>query len=252
MLQAPTTTRRSPTGTRSSTGRDDGSIPETGNEAAEAVSNDGTSDAIDGGTGADGALDSGSGADGTFDSGGASESGPDAGANNDASAESGSIADAPSEASQGDSSPDVSQGDASSEVSQSDASLDGGTTGSSDSAADVSADGGSFCRRRGVGSGSRRSAQAEADATQPDADDASTVTVQLCPMSTTLLAGETMAFATDVEGSANRGIDWAILGAAGPRGTITAGGFYTAPLSPGVFQVRATSQADPRRATLPR
>ena len=54
-----------------------------------------------------------------------------------------------------------------------------------------------------------------------------------------------MAFATDVEGSSDRGIDWAIFSAAGPRGTITTGGLYTAPLSPGVFQVRATSQADP-------
>src|ERR1051325_9565434 len=63
--------------------------------------------------------------------------------------------------------------------------------------------------------------------------------VNLNPRSVTLTLTDTQAFNASVVGSPGVGINWTVTeGAAG--GTVTSGGFYTAPNAAGVFHVVAT------------
>lgn len=65
------------------------------------------------------------------------------------------------------------------------------------------------------------------------------VSVSVSPASVTLAPGGTQAFTATVTGTSNTAVTW---GASG--GSITSGGVYTAPSTPGTYIVGATSQAD--------
>lgn len=67
--------------------------------------------------------------------------------------------------------------------------------------------------------------------------------VTINPKSSTLTLSDTKVFSASVVGSPGVGVNWTVTeGAAG--GTVSNTGLYTAPNSPGVFHVVATSQAD--------
>lgn len=71
-----------------------------------------------------------------------------------------------------------------------------------------------------------------------------TVSIAINPPSATLTLNETKAFTATVTGSPNTAVTWSVLeGAAG--GTITPGGVYTAPSTPGEYHVVAISAHDP-------
>ena len=71
----------------------------------------------------------------------------------------------------------------------------------------------------------------------------STVTISVSPVSTTLAPGAIQQFAATVTGTTNTSVTWNIQeGSAG--GTITSGGLYTAPSTPGTYHVVVTSQAE--------
>lgn len=73
------------------------------------------------------------------------------------------------------------------------------------------------------------------------------IQVTVTPSAVTLGAGQTTTFNASVAGTTNPAVTWTLQeGTAG--GSITAGGFYTAPNSPGVYHVVATSQVDPTRS----
>ncbi len=57
-----------------------------------------------------------------------------------------------------------------------------------------------------------------------------------------LLVGGTQTFTATVTGNANTSVTWSVTEGAG--GTITTGGVYTAPMTPGTYHVVATSVAD--------
>jgi len=80
-----------------------------------------------------------------------------------------------------------------------------------------------------------------------EADAESPVTVSICPQTTTLLTGESMAFRAAVTGTTELTVDWTVLGDAGDRGVMTEPGLYIAPSTPGRYQVRAASRADPSK-----
>lgn len=68
--------------------------------------------------------------------------------------------------------------------------------------------------------------------------------VEVTPSTATLVPGQARAFEAIVTGLANTAVAWSVAqGSAG--GTITSSGAYTAPPTAGVFQVVATSQANP-------
>ncbi|MBL9037911.1 MAG: hypothetical protein JNG84_05280 [Archangium sp.] len=67
--------------------------------------------------------------------------------------------------------------------------------------------------------------------------------VSINPSAVTLGAGQTRQFAATVTGVTNTTVTWDVQPAG--SGTITTGGFYTAPTTPGVYQVVATSAAQP-------
>jgi len=70
--------------------------------------------------------------------------------------------------------------------------------------------------------------------------------VTALPNSPTLTLSQMQTFTATIVGSANTGVTWSVQeGSAG--GSITPAGVYTAPLSPGIYHVIATSQADPTR-----
>ena len=75
------------------------------------------------------------------------------------------------------------------------------------------------------------------------------VSVTIEPSTATLIVGENKTFTATVVGSVNTAVVWSVQeGAFG--GTITSGGVYTAPSTPGTYHIVATSQADPnKRAT---
>jgi len=74
-------------------------------------------------------------------------------------------------------------------------------------------------------------------------------TVHLGPLQVTLPRGGTQQFNAFVTGAVETRVSWSILeGAAG--GSIDASGRYTAPATPGLFHVAATSIADPRSAAM--
>lgn len=69
------------------------------------------------------------------------------------------------------------------------------------------------------------------------------VAVTVSPTSIPLVVGDTHTFTATVTGNANTSVTWSVTeGAAG--GTITTGGLYTAPATPGTYHVVATSVAD--------
>jgi hypothetical protein len=69
------------------------------------------------------------------------------------------------------------------------------------------------------------------------------VSVSISPTTTNLNIGETQQFAATVTGSTNTSVTWSVQeGSAG--GTITSGGLYTTPSTPGTYHVVATSVAD--------
>ncbi len=69
---------------------------------------------------------------------------------------------------------------------------------------------------------------------------AAAVKLQVTPESKTLAPGATLAFQADVTNTANRAVTWQADG-----GTITSDGVFTAPATPGVYSILATSVADP-------
>jgi uncharacterized protein YjdB len=73
------------------------------------------------------------------------------------------------------------------------------------------------------------------------------VAVSILPSSVTVSIFGIQLFVATVVGSANIGVTWSVVeGAAG--GSINALGLYTAPISPGTYHVKATSNADPTRS----
>jgi hypothetical protein len=69
------------------------------------------------------------------------------------------------------------------------------------------------------------------------------VTVAVTPTTFTLAGGTTKLFSATVTGSTNKAVTWTVQeGSAG--GTISTGGTYTAPFTPGTYHVVATSKAD--------
>ncbi|WP_243295869.1 Ig-like domain-containing protein [Geothrix mesophila] len=72
------------------------------------------------------------------------------------------------------------------------------------------------------------------------------VAVALTPTTTSLFTGASQTFTATVTGNANTAVTWTVQeGALG--GTITSGGVYTAPATPGTYHVIATSVADPSK-----
>lgn len=75
------------------------------------------------------------------------------------------------------------------------------------------------------------------------------VTVSISPQSATVSAGQSVQFTAGVTGSSNTQVNWLVNGASGgssSAGTITSGGYYSAPAtaSPQQVTVEAVSQAD--------
>ncbi len=73
------------------------------------------------------------------------------------------------------------------------------------------------------------------------------VEVSIAPASAALVIGQVQPFTATVTGADDTAVAWSVEEGAG-GGTITSGGLYTAPASPGTFHVVATSQADPARS----
>jgi uncharacterized protein YjdB len=69
------------------------------------------------------------------------------------------------------------------------------------------------------------------------------VSVTISPTSVTLLSGRTRRFTATVSGTSNTGVTWSTTG-----GTISSSGFLTAPQTPGIYTVTATSKADPTKS----
>lgn len=75
---------------------------------------------------------------------------------------------------------------------------------------------------------------------------AGAVTIQASPTPVTLSPGGVQTFIATVSGTQNVAVLWSVIGGAS-NGTITPQGVYTAPGTPGVYNILATSQADPSR-----
>lgn len=71
---------------------------------------------------------------------------------------------------------------------------------------------------------------------------AASVKVAVAPVAVSLPVGGTLAFHAGVTGNANTNVDWSVVEAGG--GVIDATGLYTAPSTPGTYQVLATSKVD--------
>jgi alpha-tubulin suppressor-like RCC1 family protein len=69
------------------------------------------------------------------------------------------------------------------------------------------------------------------------------VAVSLSPLSPTVQVDTTVQFTATVTGSTNTAVTWTVVPASG-GGSISSTGLYTAPSSPGTYQVVATSVAD--------
>ncbi len=74
----------------------------------------------------------------------------------------------------------------------------------------------------------------------------SLVTVAVNPPSASMLTGATATFTATVTGAASSGVYWSVQEPGG--GTITTGGLYTAPATPGTYHVVATSVSDPTKS----
>ncbi|WLT32376.1 glycosyl hydrolase family 18 protein [Geothrix sp. PMB-07] len=73
--------------------------------------------------------------------------------------------------------------------------------------------------------------------------DAIPIHLKVAPNPVALSIGQAQAFTvSEITGTDNKGVTWSVVEAGG--GTVTQGGAYTAPTQPGVYHVRATSQAD--------
>jgi hypothetical protein len=82
-----------------------------------------------------------------------------------------------------------------------------------------------------------KSAQATVTATAPQV-----IAVVVSPSSLSLQPNATGSFSAAVTGTSDLRVNWSVVEAGG--GSVSAAGLYTAPGSPGTFQVRATSVAD--------
>lgn len=71
-----------------------------------------------------------------------------------------------------------------------------------------------------------------------------TVAVSIDPADVSVDTGGSVTFTATVTGSSNAAVSWSVIG----EGSITAGGVYTAPATPGTYQVVAISLADPSRS----
>ena len=71
------------------------------------------------------------------------------------------------------------------------------------------------------------------------------ISISINPASLTLGGGQTQQFTATVTGTTNTAVTWTVQEVGG--GTVTTGGFYTAPATPGAFHVVATSQASPAK-----
>ncbi len=69
------------------------------------------------------------------------------------------------------------------------------------------------------------------------------VAVTLTPTTASLLTGANQTFVANVTGNANTAVTWTVQEGA-PGGTVSSGGVYTAPATPGTYHVIATSAAD--------
>ena len=72
------------------------------------------------------------------------------------------------------------------------------------------------------------------------------VVVAVTPSTRSMLVGEAAQFSATVDGTASTVVTWSVAEAGG--GAIGSGGIYTAPTTPGIFHVVATSRADPARS----
>lgn len=77
----------------------------------------------------------------------------------------------------------------------------------------------------------------------PDSGSANDVAVSVAPPSAEVVAGGEARFAATVTGTGATEVTWGVVEAGG--GAVDATGRYTAPSSPGVFHVRATSRTSP-------
>lgn len=71
---------------------------------------------------------------------------------------------------------------------------------------------------------------------------APSVTVSVSPATVTLTTNGTQTFTATVGNTTNTAVTWSVVEGGG--GSITSGGAYTAPATPGTYHVKATSQAD--------
>ncbi len=71
------------------------------------------------------------------------------------------------------------------------------------------------------------------------------LSVAISPASAKLNIGEKLQLTASVSNSANKNVTWSVKQSGG--GSVNASGQYTAPATAGVFQVMATSQADPSK-----
>jgi hypothetical protein len=72
------------------------------------------------------------------------------------------------------------------------------------------------------------------------------VNVTVSPNPATITLGETKQFGALVTGATNTSVTWSVVETGG--GSVTAGGLYTAPSTPGTYHVKATSVADPTQS----
>jgi hypothetical protein len=73
------------------------------------------------------------------------------------------------------------------------------------------------------------------------------VSVSIIPALATVTPGGSVTFQAVVSGASDRSVTWSVP--AGPNaGSITSTGIYTAPPTPGTYQVKATSVADPSQS----
>lgn len=76
----------------------------------------------------------------------------------------------------------------------------------------------------------------------------SPISVAVSPASVTVNAGMSQQFTANVNYGANTAVTWSVVNSTGTvvttSGTVTSGGFYSAPTTPGTYYVRATSAAD--------
>ncbi|WP_224240476.1 immunoglobulin domain-containing family protein [Hyalangium gracile] len=73
------------------------------------------------------------------------------------------------------------------------------------------------------------------------------VQVSILPASATVSAGDSFLFTTEVKGADDPSVTWSVP-AGDAAGTITDAGLYTAPMTAGTYEVKATSVADPTRS----